>query len=154
MNLNLEHEAETETPFEKEFLLSVAKATLEKIPIRGLQEKTISLGVAAVTEDRIQELNREYREKDTVTDILSFGNDTNIIESKVLPEENEVGLGDLIYSPEFIERAALEDEISVHHEMAYIFSHGVLHLLGYDHSDEMFAIQDEVTEQIVKEYKL
>jgi probable rRNA maturation factor len=98
---------------------------------------------------RIQELNKEYRSKDKVTDILSFGAEENWLERGFLPE-GEFFLGDLVYSPAFILRAAREDGITDEHEMSYMFSHGILHLLGYDHSDEMFAIQDMVTKEYIQ----
>lgn len=150
MRVALSQEKEVETPFGDDFLRHVAEVTLSKVQLPGLEDKEVQLGVAAVSEEKIQALNKEYRGKDKETDILSFGEETNFIETGILPEGEELILGDLIYSPDFISRAALEDGISEEHEMAYIFSHGVLHLLGYDHSDEMFALQDAVTEEIVK----
>lgn len=150
MRVTLSQEKEVATPFDDDFLRHVAEVTLGKIDLLGLKDKEVQLGVAAVSEEKMQTLNKEYRGKDKETDILSFGEETNFIETGVLPEGEELILGDLIYSPDFISRAASEDGISSNHEMIYIFSHGVLHLLGYDHSDEMFAIQDEVTEEIVK----
>ncbi|MCW1888402.1 MAG: rRNA maturation RNase YbeY [Candidatus Moranbacteria bacterium] len=150
MRVTLSQEKEVATPFDDDFLRHVAEVTLSKIDLLGLKDKEVQLGVAAVSEEKIQTLNKEYRGKDKETDILSFGEEVNFIETGRLPEGEELILGDLIYSPDFITRAALEDGISEEHEMVYIFSHGVLHLLGYDHSDEMFAIQDEVTEEIVK----
>lgn len=150
MHVTLTQEKEVGTPFTEDFLQHVAEVTLGKVTLPGLSDKQVQVGVAAVSEEKIQELNKEYRGNDKSTDILSFGEEVNFIETGTLPEGEELILGDLIYSPEFIKRAALEDSISEEHEMIYIFSHGVLHLLGYDHSDEMFAIQDEVTEEIVK----
>ncbi len=147
MKLSLDQVVEVDTPFQEGFLEDIALRTLEKIDFVIGTTTAISLGVAAVSEERIQELNREYRDKDKTTDILSFGSEENWLERGSLPAGEEFFLGDLIYSPAFILRAAAEDGISPEHEMAYIFSHGVLHLLGYDHSDEMFAIQDEVTKE-------
>lgn len=147
----LRHIPETETPFEDAFLERVFAVTLEKIPLAGIEGKHFLLGAAAVTEERIQELNKEYRQKDAVTDILSFGGEINYFALGKVPEgEEEVELGDLVYSPAFICNAAKEDGVSEEREMAYIFSHGILHLFGYDHEEEMFAIQDVVTEIIMQ----
>lgn len=148
MELRFLHEEEVASPFETAFLEEVALRTLELVPLLGLQDKAVTLSAAAVSAERIRELNQTYREKDAVTDILSFHEHENLIENGVLPE-GILELGDLIYSPSFIQAAAEEDGVSDTHEMAYIFSHGVLHLLGYDHSDEMFALQDRVTEVMV-----
>lgn len=150
MELRFLHEAETATPFTEEFLRDIALRTLSLAPVRGLTEKTIALSVAAVSEERIRELNRAYRDKDAVTDILSFNEHSSLLTEPFLPE-GVLELGDLIYCPAYISAAALEDGISESHEMAYIFSHGVLHLLGYDHQDEMFALQDRVTEEVVRD---
>ncbi len=153
MKLTIDQAEEVETPFAEEFLRDIAERTLGKIAFLADTTKHLQLGVAAVSEERIQELNHEYRGKDKTTDILSFGSEENWIESQTLPEGEEFNIGDLIYSPAFILRAAMEDEITAEHEMAYIFSHGVLHLLGYDHSDEMFALQDEVTKEYIQNQK-
>ena len=151
MKLFLVHEPEVETPFSDQLLEKIFAKTLSKIDLFQGTSKSIHLGVAAVSEARIQELNREYRGKDAGTDILSFGEEVSILESGVLPIEEEVMLGDLIYNPQYIVEAAKEDDISEEREMAFIFSHGILHLLGYDHSEEMFALQDEVTQEIETE---
>jgi probable rRNA maturation factor len=148
MKLFLVHEPEVETPFRDELLLSIYEKTISKIGLFEGVQKNIHLGVAAVSEVRIQELNREYRGKDKVTDILSFGDEWNYIEQGSIPEGDELMLGDLIYNPAYIIEAAKEDGVSLEHEMAFIFSHGILHLLGYDHSEEMFALQDQVTEEL------
>ncbi len=150
MKLFLVHEPEVKTPFSDAFLEKIFEKTIAKIALFQGTSKSIHLGVAAVSEARIQELNREYRGKDSVTDILSFGEEVSILESGILPVE-EVTLGDLIYNPEYIVAAAKEDGVSLEHEMAFIFSHGILHLLGYDHSEEMFALQDEVASELDKE---
>lgn len=146
----LRHVPETTTPFGDDFLERVLEATLKKIPFAGVDGRHFTLGAAAVTEARIQELNKEYRGKDKTTDVLSFGGEINYLALGAIPNsEEEVELGDLVYSPDFIKRAAEEDSVSEEHEMAYIFSHGILHLFGYDHEEEMFRIQDEVTEEIM-----
>ena len=151
MKLFLVHEPEVKTPFSDTLLEKIFEKTIAKIALFQGASKNIHLGVAAVSEARIQELNREYRGKDSVTDILSFGEEVSILESGELPLEEEIMLGDLIYNPEYITKAAEEDGVSIEHEMAFIFSHGILHLLGYDHSEEMFALQDEVALALDKE---
>lgn len=151
MKLFLVHEPEVKTPFSDALLEKIFEKTISKIDLFQGTSKSIHLGVAAVSEARIQELNREYRGKDAVTDILSFGEEISILESGVLPAEEDVMLGDLIYNPEYIVAAAKEDAVSGEHEMAFIFSHGILHLLGYDHSEEMFTLQDEVACELDQE---
>lgn len=100
-----------------------------------------------LTDDRqIRELNRDYREIDAPTDVLSFSQ----------TEGEEVGqgvednlLGDVVISVETAERQASEAERSTDEEVDMLLVHGLLHLLGYDHADpedakHMFARQEEL----------
>jgi rRNA maturation RNase YbeY len=142
---------ESKMPLEEAFFARIATETIKRCPI--FQQKNVeevSVNAIAVTKEKIQELNRTYRKKDAVTDILSFGEyaDTEAI---VHEEAPKIFLGELFFCYDFIAEAAQEDEVTVEHEMIYIFSHGILHLLGYDHSPEMFAIQDEVTEDLMQQ---
>ncbi len=87
------------------------------------------LAIEFVDSDRIQELNREYRGKDSATDVLSFPID------ETGPAAGPRELGDVVISPADTEDL---DEAVVH---------GVLHLCGYDHETdggEMFDLQDRV----------
>lgn len=148
MRVILEYTGEVETSFDEMFFQNIANRTLCEVNFPCLSDKKIILNVVAVTAEKIQALNKTYRDKDAVTDILSFGEYADL---DALGQETseEIFLGELFFCPEFITSAAEEDMISMRHEMTYVFSHGVLHLLGFDHSDEMFAIQDRVTEALV-----
>lgn len=153
MRVTVQYGEEVDVPLKETFFTRVAEETLKHCPLRGLADKTeITLGAVAVSRERIQELNKTYRQKDAVTDILSFG---EYAETKDIEDDASqvIFLGELFFCQDFIAAAALEDSVTLEHEMAYIFSHGILHLLGYDHSDEMFALQDAVTAQIVVESK-
>lgn len=153
MRVHVEYGEEVSVPLKPAFFTRVAEETLKQCPLRGLAEKEeVSFSAVAVSRERIQELNKTYRQKDAVTDILSFGEyaETKDIENDARPV---IFLGELFFCQDFIAAAAQEDAVTLEHEMAYIFSHGLLHLLGYDHSDEMFALQDVVTEQVVVESK-
>ncbi len=96
----------------------------------------------------IQELNRDYRGKDAPTDVLSFP--MNEGEDALLPEEGNLLLGDIVIS---LEKAAAQAELyghSLERETVFLFIHGLLHLLGYDHErgieaeKEMFAWQEQI----------
>lgn len=105
----------------------------------------VRIEVAFVTDDEIQKLNRTYRGKDKPTDVLSFGNFSSrdeVRQSKLAT----LDLGTLVLSLPFLNRSAQEDGVSWEREFVYVFSHGVLHLLGFDHEEEMFMIQDTVTD--------
>ncbi len=105
--------------------------------------KKVTLNAVAISEKKIQELNRTYRGLDEATDILSFGEDVKAQEG-----EKEQFLGELFFSPEFIRKQAESDDGPYRQAVIYIFSHGILHLLGYDHSEAMFTHQDHVTEKL------
>ncbi len=99
--------------------------------------KEISLSFCTATE--IQALNKQYREKDSVTDVLSF------------PALAEVPtLGDIVICTSRAQEQASELGHSLKRELAFLFVHGLLHLLGYDHEiseDEeriMFDLQDQI----------
>jgi probable rRNA maturation factor len=151
MRVILDYTAEvTGTGLEHDFYARIAEETMKRLPAELCGTKVeVTLSAVLVSPERIQELNRTYRGKDAVTDILSFGEyaDTDAF---VKEEGKDIFLGELFFCYDFISRSAKEDEVSIKREMTYVFSHGILHLLGYDHSDEMFAIQDAVTSALNK----
>ena len=143
------YSAEVVTPFAHDFFQRVADETIRSCPTEGVQDKeVISFNAVSVTRERIQELNTTYRKKKQVTDILSFGEyaDTAACGRDPAPR---IFLGEIFFCYDVIASAALEDSVTQEHELTYVFSHGVLHLLGYDHGDAMFAIQDAVTAALV-----
>ena len=101
-------------------------------------ENEPELGVTVVDDSEILELNREYREKDSVTDVLSFpqfdGHD-DLLED-LLDDEAETLIGDVVICYEQAERQANEYGTGLTREMLYLFVHSVMHLFGYDHMDE------------------
>ena len=90
------------------------------------------VSVIFVDDDQIQALNKEYRNLDKSTDVLSFPlfSDNNY---EVSPETGCVALGDIVISIEHAQAQADEYEHSFEREMAYLTVHSMLHLLGYDH---------------------
>ncbi len=149
MRVIVRYTEEVPTPFTEAFFSFVAEETIGRCPLRGLSEKTeVTLNAIAVSAEKIAELNKTYRQKEATTDILSFGEYAST-EDFEHDEKKEVFLGELFFCQDFIEASAKEDAVTTEHEMVYVFSHGVLHLLGYDHGDDMFALQDAVTEEWV-----
>lgn len=93
-----------------------------------LSEKTI-VSVVLVNNDTIHELNKQYREIDKPTDVLSFENDSDLFE-----------IGDIFISIDKVIEQSRELEHSFEYELAFLAVHGFLHCLGYDHildKDEM-----------------
>ena len=118
-------------------------------------ENEPELGVTVVDDSEILELNREYREKDSVTDVLSFpqfeGHD-DLLED-LLDDETETLIGDVVICYEQAERQAEEYGTGLTREMLYLFIHSVMHLFGYDHMVEeeksvMRAREEEVLSAI------
>lgn len=153
MHITVEYTEEVKTPFLEKLFQAIALRTLEECQFSFLEGKEISLSVVAVSAEKIQELNATYRGKESVTDVLSFG---EYADREALEQEagESIFLGEIFFCPTFIENAAKEDLVTFDREMAYIFSHGVLHLVGFDHEEEMFAIQEKVTDVFTgeKEY--
>lgn len=124
---------------------------LEKVLEIALQEEHVSnafFSVILVDEKTIQELNKTYRNKDSITDVISFAFEDN----ETTPMEEIRMLGDIyICIPRMKEQAVLYGH-SEERELSFLAVHGVLHLLGYDHmviEDEkiMFKKQDIILEK-------
>lgn len=129
----------------RSYLTSVARATCEAAWAHAASRPTaVALEVISLSDRAIQTLNRDYRHKDRPTDILSFGQGDTA--TRKAPR-GTLELGQIFLSPAYIRRSAKEDGVSWKHEFTYVFSHGILHLLGFDHSKKMFALQDAVTEK-------
>lgn len=107
------------------------------------------LEVLIVDEQTIKEINRDYRHKDAVTDVISFALDDEVEGEIVARGQPNRLLGTIIICGPVAERQAQEYNHSLKREMKFLFVHGLLHLLGYDHMNkedeiEMFALQDKI----------
>ncbi len=106
------------------------------------------LSITLVDVDRMTDLHVEWMDEPGPTDVLSFPMD----ELRSAPDgvEPEPGvLGDIVLCPDFIRAQAQEKGHSLDDELAFLVTHGMLHLIGYDHAtqedyDAMFALQDEL----------
>ncbi|MDT0709542.1 rRNA maturation RNase YbeY [Mammaliicoccus sciuri] len=105
------------------------------------------LSISFVNEEEIQAINRDYRDKDKVTDVISFSleEDEPEIEGLDMPRV----LGDIIICLEVAKEQAESYNHSLSRELGFLALHGFLHLLGYDHmteedEKEMFSRQDEI----------
>lgn len=104
--------------------------------------------VTIINNKSIHEINRQYRKVDRPTDVISFAylDDKNEVE---LNGSNSIPLGTILISYEKAEEQAKSYDHSLLREMSFLFVHGVLHLLGYDHQTKeeetkMFALQKEI----------
>lgn len=130
------------------FFNAVAYYTLSFCRMSEFFQNTIVyIEVNFVLPQEIREINKQYRNKNKETDILSFPMFSEQ-EYRVRHRGQSIVLGELFVCEEIIQKDAQTDGVSIEREMAFVFSHGILHLLGYDHSEEMFALQDKVCETI------
>lgn len=112
------------------------------------------LSITFVDNDRIQEINREYRDKDQPTDVISFAlndeaEDDMPINLGAFSEDFPLNLGDIIISVDKTKEQAESFNHSFERELGFLALHGFLHLNGYDHMEpedekEMFGLQKEI----------
>ena len=103
--------------------------------------------VTIVDNKLIHEVNRDYRNIDRPTDVISFAFQDDENEKRI--NGCQINLGQIIISYEKAEQQAKEYGHSLKREMSFLFTHGILHLLGYDHMKKeeeivMFKLQDEI----------
>ncbi|MGB3996209.1 MAG: rRNA maturation RNase YbeY [Acetomicrobium sp.] len=119
---------------------------LEKLTAKVLEEeleekhdiKSIEVSLTFVEPDEMLELNEQYRGIDEPTDVLSFPLWEEEDGSFLLPSKDwdEVALGDIVICPRVVIDFARASEKEPEEEIVLIYIHGLLHLLGYDHTTE------------------
>jgi len=115
---------------------------LKKNPhFAGVQDVTLTLTLCGRT--KIKTLNRTYRNKDKVTDVLSFPIYENLRPDKKVKEKNlpQMDLGDLIICREVAKAQSKEFKVTYPQEIIHLIVHGFLHLLGFDHE---VSLKEEV----------
>lgn len=114
-------------------------------------EKNSEVCITVVHNDEIRKINRDYRNKDVPTDVISFAltemteDELQVINDDDIPN----ALGDIIISIDKAKEQAEEYNHSLERELAFLTVHGFLHLLGYDHMTEeeekvMFQKQEDI----------
>ncbi len=108
------------------------------------------VSVILVTSKKIHEINRDYRGIDRPTDVITFAAN----EGEVFDLDEEKELGDIFINVDAVVSQANEYEHSIEREFGFLFIHGLLHCLGYDHmlEDEekiMFDLQKKILDPIV-----
>ena len=124
---------EEEQVVSQEILNTMMKAAELCIDAENIDVDRSEISVTFVDMEEIHQLNRDYREVDSPTDVLSFPQFDDLND---LPEEGEIALGDVVICKDKAEEQAQEFGHSFEREIIYLFVHSVLHLLGYDHMDE------------------
>ena len=114
----------------------------------GLDPHFCEVSFSFADEEEIRRLNTAYRDKDAVTDVLSFPQYDDLRE---LDNEEEICLGDVVICGRVARRQAEEYGHSYERELLYLFVHSILHLLGYDHMEEEEKRQMRIREEYVME---
>lgn len=134
---------EVDSGFSLEFFSDIAE---EVFKFLNLENNDYEISLLMTDDEVIREYNNQYRGKDKATDVLSF------------PMEEGNILGDIAISYDTAKRQAEENEINIDRETAFLFIHGLLHLLGYDHETsqedekEMFELQEKILKKLI-DYK-
>lgn len=92
--------------------------------------------IVLTTNEKIHEINKEYRHKDSPTDVITFAIFADSSEDEKFVFDGEIHLGEIIVSLDTIETQSKENNTTFDDELYYIISHGILHLLGFDHLTE------------------
>ena len=161
MTLNIEYETEVKLELDYKSIITtvVDKAIdMEECPYE------VELNVFLTNNEEIRETNKNYREIDSPTDVLSFPmvdyespSDFSKIEEYVQdyfnPETGELLLGDIIISVEKVIEQAHEYGHTQERELAFLVAHSMMHLFGYDHIEEeermvMEQRQNKVLEEL------
>lgn len=133
------------------FIEKIVKAVLDY----EKWDEEVEVSISFVDNKEIQKLNREFRNIDAPTDVLSFPmlEYEEISDDEAFSEEDyieaEIPLGDIVISTEKVIEQSKEYGHSQERELAFLLVHGMLHLLGYDHMNEederiMFQKQEEI----------
>ena len=148
MEIEMSFQNDTElNEFEESYFEEVAKAIFNHLKEDGYFIFEVNL----VSLETIHSINKEYRNIDRPTDVISFAFEddyeceSKIIVNKDLPRD----LGEIFICSEVCINQSKEYNHSLKREMTFLFTHGLLHLLGYDHMVEedekvMFKLQDEI----------
>ena len=137
------------------YIKKIVKVALD---INKLYIDTIYISIQSVSRDEIRKLNCEYRNIDRATDVLSFPifEKNEIDYLKNVEDEKkikELELGDIILCLDIIKEQSIEYKTGFLRELLYMITHGVCHLLGYDHiidedKQEMRRLEEEILENL------
>lgn len=126
--------------------LSIIKEAAKQLEI----EEDLELSCILVDDNRIHEINREYRKIDRSTDVISFALEDN---EQYYVEGMPRSIGDIFISIDHAQMQADEYGHDLKREMCFLFTHGLLHLLGFDHmekedEEKMIAMQKSILDAL------
>jgi probable rRNA maturation factor len=109
---------------------------IKKSCLNGMEYETISFDIVFTDNEEIHRINKEYRKKDSPTDVITFAIFADSTEDEQFIFDGEINLGEIVVSLDRIEEQSKDNNVSFKDELYYIISHGILHLLGFDHQNE------------------
>lgn len=133
MNLIINNTTKKDLNLEKD----LEKVIREVLKLENVDEEKCEISLSFVDEEKIRQLNRDFRSIDRVTDVLSFPIEDFFNEDrKILLEKPYLMLGDVVIYLDVARRQAKELGHSFEREIMYLTCHSILHLLGYDHIED------------------
>lgn len=117
------------------------------------QGRPAELSIVLTNNDQVQDLNRDYRDIDKPTNVLSFPALECEFPGKLLIEPGPLHLGDIVLAYGVVLSEAEDQGTSFEDHLTHLIVHGVLHLIGFDHVDEAMAQDMEALEiAILKDF--
>ena len=139
----------------KEYEDTIQKVLTECFKTESLDETNLYISITLTNPDNIRKINREYRNIDKETDVLSFPMFEKEEIEQVKNVEHEETLGDIIISISRVMEQAEEYGHSFERELAYMVVHGFYHLMGEDHmEEEEKKIMREKEENVLSRLKI
>lgn len=163
MTFTIEYESKEQLEFDYEELVNkviIACLDSEECPYE------VEISILFIDNNEIREINRDYRDIDSATDVLSFPAATfdtigdyseleNFYADYFNPESGELFLGDIAISVEKAIEQASEYGHSLEREIGFLIAHSVFHLLGYDHiSEEDAKLMEAKQSQVLDKLKI
>ncbi|MCR5586915.1 MAG: rRNA maturation RNase YbeY [Lachnospiraceae bacterium] len=165
--MTIDFQNELDYNFEFEYEKDIEAVVLEVLKTENC-DLDIYVSVSFTNNEKIQKINREFRNIDSPTDVLSFPmidyrlpadfsvlSDPEVKFSVLDMETNEYNLGDIIISVDRAKAQALEYGHSLRREICFLVAHSMLHLLGYDHmTDEERVVMEDKQSKILENLKI
>lgn len=157
MSFKMYYENYTNSDLQKleKFFEVLAKTTFQVLNDKNKYEFSVSI----IDSIKMQELNNQYRQINEPTDVISFA--FNDFEDNIVLEDRITSLGDILICYEVALAQSNEYNHTLDREIGFLFVHGLLHLLGFNHltkedEKEMFKLQDEILTiaKVGKEFRI
>jgi len=128
----------------------INEETIKKVAeftLAHLSHPNTDISISITNNREIQKLNKQFRNVDSPTDVLSFSS------NEIDPQTNRVYAGDIIISFQRAKEQAVDLNHPIMKEISILIVHGILHLFGYDHLKQvdkiiMFSLQDEIINKL------